>query len=378
MNASALCIDACKHNRKTGKGKDADLTRCCMCMHWYHLTCVDGNDSSKQYTGVWNCPSCRILPSLIRDLIGEVSSMKSEMQTLVDECKELKQENKRLRDSIDALKPKEGSTEDSSESHQQKTLVIGDSLLRNFNAANLVKTTVISKSGARMNDILEEMEQQESYDRVVCCVGTNDCGRESFSSDTFASQAKELIAMAKTKVSEPSAVTVSSIPPRLDKTELQENVDLANACLASLAAQTDVIFVNNDASFKLSDGTINDGYLLKDGLHLSRQGSRRLASNMTLTMRSDITDVTDGHPPRHGRVGQKRRDDGEWHTVPYRSNHHNRRNQLQNSSRHTNSGRGCYNCGEKNHTTERCRHGRPVVCTNCQREGHKAKFCRRA
>ena len=376
MDASALCIEACKHNREAGRGRDAEMTRCCICMRWYHLSCFDGSETTapkKQSAAIWNCPSCRILPSLISDLIGEVRSMKSEMQTLVDECRELKQENKRLQDSINALQPKEESSQDNSETHQQKTLVIGDSLLRDFNAANLIKTTVISKSGAKLNDILEEMEQQESYDRVVCCVGTNDCGRNSFSSDTFASKAEELITMAKTKVSEPSAVTVSSIPPRLDKTELQENVDLANACLASLAAQTDVTFLNNDASFKLSDGTINDGYLLKDGLHLSRQGSRRLASNMTLTMKSGTTDITNGRPPQHGRGGQRGQDDGGWNTAQHRR--HGGRNQPQHSSHYT---RGCYNCGEKNHTTERCRHGRPIVCTNCQRTGHKAKYCRRA
>ena len=54
-----------------------------------------------------------------------------------------------------------------------------------------------------------------------------------------------------------------------DDVKAQKNVDIANAYLASLAKQPHIDLVNNDASFKLSDGTADDGYLLKDGLYTS-------------------------------------------------------------------------------------------------------------
>jgi hypothetical protein len=212
------------------------------------------------------------------------------------------------------------------------------------------------------------MEHVENYDRVVYCVGTNDCCTDTFSGDDFAVKAEELIALAKTKVPEPAAVTLSSIPPRLDTAKKQENVDLANACLASLASKSETTFLNNDSTFKLADGNINDGYLLKDGLHLSRQGSRRLAANMNLMVKTGH-DITDGHPPQHRRNAQ--RDDDQWNTV------HGRNSRRRTPGVQNNTGRGCYNCAEKNHTTEQCRHGRRITCSNCHKDGHKAKFCRR-
>ena len=43
-------------------------------------------------------------------------------------------------------------------------------------------------------------------------------------------------------------------------------------------------FVDNDPSFHLQDGTINDGYLLSDGVHLSRAATNKLVSNLKLQL----------------------------------------------------------------------------------------------
>ena len=165
-------------------------------------------------------------------------------------------------------------------------------------------------------------------------------------------------------VPQPSAVTLCSIPPRQDNLKYQENVDLANGCLMSLAAKNNVRFLNNDRSFKLADGTVNDGYLLRDGLHLSYQGSRRLALNMDLKIKVNAKgDVTRRHKRRQNRQEKPVEEDDEWQV---------RSKRRKSNDRH----RGpCRNCGEQNHASNNCRYGQPIACHTCGRLGHKASLC---
>ena len=44
--------------------------------------------------------------------------------------------------------------------------------------------------------------------------------------------------------------------------------------------------------------------------------------------------------------------------------------------RNTNNQDKCYNCGERGHNAERCRHKQKISCYICGYYGHKAKHCR--
>jgi hypothetical protein len=79
------------------------------------------------------------------------------------------------------------------------------------------------------------------------------------------------------KTSNASNVHVVSIPPRTDSVQAMGHVDRANGCVASLAHEMSIAMVNNEPSFKLADGSVNDAYLLRDGLHLSYSGTRRIS-----------------------------------------------------------------------------------------------------
>ena len=35
----------------------------------------------------------------------------------------------------------------------------------------------------------------------------------------------------------------------------------------------------------------------------------------------------------------------------------------------------CWFCGESGHLKDTCHHGKQVMCSTCNRSGHKAKFC---
>ena len=57
-------------------------------------------------------------------------------------------------------------------------------------------------------------------------------------------------------------------------------------------------FIDNDPSFYLQDGTINDKYLLPDGVHLSRAATNKLVNSLKLQLRHGETSVHHSHRRR--------------------------------------------------------------------------------
>jgi lysophospholipase L1-like esterase len=267
--------------------------------------------------------------------------------TLTTDCKELKELNQKLTSqldssTVDAVQPTDNTI---------KTLVVGDSLLRNMGSSSDIK--VISKSGGKVSDAKTSLEQSDCVNRLVLCVGTNNCASRDFSGDAFAEEMQDLIDTAKTRVHGASSeVVVSSIPPRADDPKNQQNVDLANACIASISERSSVTFINNENTFKLADGSVNDGYLCRDGVHLNNQGVKRLALNLKVPV----------HPKESWK--QEARD-------------HNKRTQYRRGNSQYNSRRHgpCRNCGEENHASNNCRYGQPIECYTCGRLGHKSQVC---
>lgn len=88
-------------------------------MRWYHVQCI--NESVE---GIWNCPSCRTLPSVVQELITMVKSLQDEftayklqsnsaIDELKNECQQLRRENKALQELVSTpLEPKNPATND--------------------------------------------------------------------------------------------------------------------------------------------------------------------------------------------------------------------------------------------------------------------------
>ena len=74
-------------------------------------------------------------------------------------------------------------------------------------------------------------------------------------------------------------------------------------------------------------------------------------------------------PPRKDTRGMRARYTPAPKVMPRRW--HNGRNRPANREEQQN----CFNCGEKSHTVEACRHPYPLQCYSCTGEGHKQKFC---
>ena len=193
---------------------------------------------------------------------------------------------------------------DSWKQFRRKTLLIGDSLLKAIDQDKLVNTEVHSMSGVRVEDVKNAIiNDTETYDQVAICVGTNNCSDSDMDTGLTMASYKELIAVAQTKVNSPSDVVIASIPPRTDKEEAHARVASVNAELCVIAAESRATFVDNDATFHLADKSVNDGYLMVDGIHLTYAGVNRLAK--TLHPRNGVTDITKRRRPQSDRPHRK-------------------------------------------------------------------------
>ena len=68
--------------------------------------------------------------------------------------------------------------------------------------------------------------------------------------------------------------------------------------LSVLCRDHAVDLVNNDPSFYLQDGNVNDGYLLQDGVPLSRAATNKLVTNLKLLLRHGEATAYVDHRPR--------------------------------------------------------------------------------
>ena len=98
-------------------------------------------------------------------------------------------------------------------------------------------------------------------------------------------------------------VTVPSITPRVTTDQVQDKIDargLTPSTQVSLhCAEKHAIFVDNMLSFRLGDGSLNDGYFTTDGVHLTRAGVNKLARNMKVPVKSNAAGACrDKVPPR--------------------------------------------------------------------------------
>ena len=110
--------------------------------------------------------------------------------------------------------------------------------------------------------------------RVVLAVGGNDCDDNSKHRDAndLLAEYKDLILCTKEMT---KAVVVSSICPHRRAPEVLDCIGGLNAARSVLCDELGATFINNDPSFHLQDGSVNDGYLLPDGVHLTKPATNK-------------------------------------------------------------------------------------------------------
>ena len=391
------CTATCKDNN-VAKG---DMVRCCICMVWFHTECVPGEATE----GIWTCHKCRRMPSQMVEMSEKMTDMATELQKLtkfwgntdkkyredIDKLTNtntvLVAENTKLVSELEELKEEMNSKNERVSTSPSKNLLIGGSLLRRVATKKLVDTEVKSVRNSLIADAKRTISNiANPYNNITLVVGGNDCDRATPPSAESVKQDFEgLIDMSLTKA---QSVTVCGICPRVTTQEISETIASVNAELVALCEEKEqVTFVDVDPMFKLSDGSLNDGYLAEDGIHLTDKALNKIALKLNMRMKSKdggcVTDQNskdassgDGgwlkvgptrksHTETHYNVSEQERD---------KSYYQRPRSYATVASTHGKS-TWCYNCGESGHISSNCRFNSAIECHMCHRFGHKQKLC---
>jgi lysophospholipase L1-like esterase len=419
------CLDKCKHDGKSLKNdKQLDMIQCSFCFKWFHIECVGLRKDAK--LALWPCQKCCNIindiaeikkkmsdtTSILNDSLTrahkDIDNKERECREAKEEIKEAKEEIKGLKNEIQQLRTQVATLQSDIQQktwqsfRNTKSLLIGDSLIRDIDQEKLLKTSVKHIPGAKVSDVARHLNEDVEFEgplkNVYVCVGTNDCSDQDADLNEVAEAYEAMVTDVNSRVGSPANVIVSSIPPRKDDQGSQARVDTLNKSLQTIARRTGATFIDNERSFRLADNEINDGYLLPtDQLHLSKQGTNRLAKNLKLQMKQNsANDVTKTHkqgnskpkstPQRRQRDDRHRQDHFTMQDDPPRQSSitqtsrpmvyqriprervHNHADdeamyhQVSRQRHMSQESRRCRYCAEYNHDASSCGFRKPAVC----------------
>ena len=191
-----------------------------------------------------------------------------------------------------------------------------DLLIKQVSRDNLKDTDVVCLPGGRIKDVRDYLEAlPNGYESITLLVGGNDCDiTPPPSAAAIVATYGGLLDMAIIKARN---VTVSRICPKMTTTETQQTIDAVNAGLLSMCDERAVKFVDKTPLFTLSDGSVNDGYLQPDGVHITRNAIDKIARNLCLQVKDTARGVCNGtdktrrsQPTR--RLRNQRGDDADY------------------------------------------------------------------
>jgi hypothetical protein len=303
----SYCIEQCKHGRKD----IGEMIRCCLCAKWFHQVCINIPDS--ELTGVWPCMECRQINSRLVILMENMNQLTSAVGSALnrldkaesvwrEQKEQLTIENTDLQKTIFDLNKETNAAKWQSfiNKDTNKSVVIGDSIIRDIDKQKLEDTMVVSKPRGCITDIQDSVrELPGGHDELTLVVGGNDCdSKPSKTADDIIKGYDTLLVEAKSKARQ---VFVSSICPRIPSQETNDKIDAVNAGLNVICSDRNVVFIDNAPSFHLGDGAINDGYFVPDGIHLNRAAVNKLAQNLKLKVKDKAEGACKDMSNRTGR-----------------------------------------------------------------------------
>ena len=187
-------------------------------------------------------------------------------------------ENEDLRQRISDLSRQASSDHWRQLKSPHGTVIIGSSINRDISEEKLVATQCICRRRGVIKDLqeaLDSLPMETPFSRIILIGGGNDCDTDNDDLDisSITAQYKDLVECAKGKATN---VTICSVCPRNKTPAVSQRIDSLNAGLKGIASDLEVDFLNNDPIFHLQGGTLNDGYLLADGVHLTCPATNRL------------------------------------------------------------------------------------------------------
>ncbi|XP_071963312.1 uncharacterized protein [Antedon mediterranea] len=316
------CIKQCKLDNAM---KDSHL-ECSLCQEQYHRACL--KIKSTTTPRVWLCPYCKDIPCTVKNIletnadqqciISEMTNDLGTLKTIVNQQKEMITElrltvrsilvqptckcalncNKEVASTTKATsnlssnnngspsstKRNDRPTSNESPSNENtanKTLLIGDSIIRDIKERGLNNTKVECIRRGKIKDVKQSLADNtisKSFKSIILHVGTNYCA----SDETFSNSINEYDSLVKQiKTDSPQTkMVISTVCPRSDDTRNPERVNSLNCGLKKIANTYKCQIIDNDDTFMLRNGSAAKANTNKGGLHLSYHGTRLLLGNI--------------------------------------------------------------------------------------------------
>ena len=396
--ARVPCLETCTLQHLE-RGKSIE---CGMCQSEYHKACV-GKPSG--FRSFWICPMCQDIPRTLKNLTDKQSLQAEKIEELKDENKTLMQIISDQRAEIQKLviaqeKPKlnkptspatppkqQKKTQEASSprdnTKKDRTLLVGDSIIKGIQERGLQSTTVKCIRGAKVKNIKDNLKDTDikHYETIMVHVGTNDCSSDAEQKDAT-KEFKTMVEYIKTE-NPTTKIIISSVCPRADNADNNQRGRRLNDDLKSLARDELCSYVDNDGNFLRHNGTIDETNLNNYKLHLSSIGTRNLLGNLSgaHAILKPRTKTSSSSQQRERENSPYNRQDRRRPTSPgprqyrQRPNVHQLHRPGHSRSAYKPRARGCDFCGLQNHTTGDCHHRRPVECFSCHGHGHKSGQC---
>ena len=251
-NIMQVLCSGCDRNLKSG-------TQCDSCGQWYHNSC--GNVKIQAaVSGKWICDKCR--SERLRELEEKLRVAQAQTEELTRMNRALEEQLRLVGNGGNVVNR---DTEEAKNS-REKCLVLGDSIVRNVGVENS-DMRVKCFPGIKTEQLRRVIENRGlgCADAVVIYVGTN--GVRSYKNlDYVMGEADNLVNTAKAKFPE-SRLIISGV--LRSKGVSWRCVGMANDRLDWVAGTLGATFVDLNS-------WIRDEDYSRDGLHLTRKGTRKL------------------------------------------------------------------------------------------------------
>ena len=226
-------------------------------------------------------------------------------------------------------------------------------------------------------DIAVKTANEQNASEVILHIGTNNI--TSNDPVDIATQIESIGDQILTKCATVKQVTLSSIISRRTGPSHMSKINEVNNLLRSLQIKRNWGFIDNN-------NIDPDAHLNQDGIHLSTNGIKILAGNIIRHLRGESASICrpnsvsalarPAHPSvttqqSHGYEYNDLQRQGLEHTPALYSDVLKFVPEPMSYPQYT----GCYNCGERNHSQQKCRYDDVIRCHNCRGLGHKAKYC---
>lgn len=220
---------------------------------------------------------------------------------------------------------------------KEKTLIIGDSLMRGIQKRGLAADVEIkTMPGAKLDEVARRLNEYDlsNFSNIIIYIGGNDVA----SGKSVTRFRAELVKTTTSLQERGCVVCICNVCPRRDVDVRPLNDVIAEVCKITAATYIDV-----NSAFIYADGTTARHFYHKDGIHLNERGTRTLVSRI----HKGKVIIKERQVQFSRETVQEYRDfhDNTWRMRTDR--------RIQSRRRRSNT---CSICGGNNHISQNCYH----------------------